>query len=155
MNRTGQHTNGTLSQAHSWVLGTLIITALLVAGCGGNGMPLVAVSGKVTFDGNQPPAPGSIAFQPLEMEAGLPKRPGRAKFDESGQYQVSSYTENDGLLPGKYRVVVTCDNGQPDPNSPTPFEDITMIGPNYEPKEVTIERDSSPVTLDLDVPRKK
>src|SRR5690349_15978662 len=47
-------------------LGLLIV---LFSGCKrGNGLPMVRVSGKVTFAGGPCPAPGNVTFTPIEVD---------------------------------------------------------------------------------------
>lgn len=124
-------------------------------GCGGNGVPVVPVSGQVTFDGGECPAAGFVSFQPIEVPDGLPRRAGSAKFGTDGKFIVTSFKDGDGLVPGEYRASVTCESGLPDPTSPTPWEDITYIAENYEPEEIVVEEGSSAIMLSLDVPRKQ
>src|SRR4051794_12495656 len=84
----------------------LLLTAL--AGCGSSDLAIVPVNGTVTFAGGPPPAEGSITFTPTEVQEGLPHRPGRASFDKQGVFQVTSFKEHDGLIPGTYYANVTC-----------------------------------------------
>ena len=132
-----------------------VLASVFVIGCGGNGLPMVAVSGRVTFNGGECPAPGTVEFIPIEATEGLPSRPAVGAFGTDGRFEVTSFDPGDGLLPGKYKVSVTCQTGVPDINSKDPWGDITHIDPSYEPEELIVERGSSALTLELDVPRKK
>lgn len=147
------------SRRFVWTGALFAISALLVlacvSGCGNRGNGMVYVSGKVTFDGAPPPAVGVITFQPLEAAEGFSRRPARASFGIDGAFEATSIHEGDGLVPGKYSVLVSCNSGQPDPKSPTPWEDITYISPKYEPETLSIEPGSDAVTLNLDLPLKK
>lgn len=138
-------------QAALWCFGLMLIVSL---GCGG-GLPTVPVSGVVTFDGGACPAPGNVIFKPVEIEEGLPSRPGRAQFGTDGRFEVTSFNEGDGLLPGTYIAEVSCDKGIPDFSSKTPWEDIALIAKEYEPETIVLERDASELVLTLDVPGKK
>jgi hypothetical protein len=61
------------------------------------------VSGKVTYKG-QPVAKGRISFSPAPEN-----KTGRAAYSEieEGKYTLSTQGNNDGALPGSYRVAVT------------------------------------------------
>lgn len=82
--------------------------ALVSAGCG-NGMPrTVPVSGRVTFDGQAPPGPGTVWFLTQEAAAGFPSRPATGDFDKEGYYRAKTFDPGDGLLPGKYTMRIDC-----------------------------------------------
>ena len=81
----------------------VILTAscgLLIASCGGE--PIFAkrypVSGKVTYNG-QPLEKGSISFVPE-------KGASATGSIEHGDYALSTEGNNDGALPGKYKVTI-------------------------------------------------
>lgn len=130
------------------------LLAVIIAGCNQSKYPLVSVSGTVTFDGEKPPKSGSVTLQPLEIAPGLPKRPATGNFDVSGNFTVNTFTDHKGVLPGRYRVEVTCFAGAPDPSQPDPWGAVDYIAEDYEPTELTIEPDSSAIVLDIDVPRR-
>lgn len=135
-------------------LATAFFTVACV-GCGPSGNSMVKVSGRVTFNGGPPPAVGVVSFQPIEPAAGFDRRPGRASFGTDGVYEATSVTEGDGLVPGTYKVVVSCNSGQPDPRSPTPWEDITYIALDYEPQTIVVGQDEGDIELNIDLPLKK
>jgi hypothetical protein len=126
------------------------LVLLGVSGCGDSNLPpTVPVRGKVTFGGGSCPQSGSIRFAPLETVEGLPNRPGRADFDTSGEYRARSYRENDGLVPGKYRVLLECWKVPPADGKPG----ISYIAQGYQPPELIVDKQSDSVTFDLDVPK--
>ncbi len=125
------------------------------AGCGNNGLPLVPVHGKVTFAGNPPPMAGMITFMPIAVAEGLPRRPGRAHFDEQGAFQVTSFKDNDGLIPGNYQPSITCWMKQPTSNDPTSFERYNYVPKGFQASEVKVEQDAGSVEVTIDVPKKK
>ncbi|MCA9266944.1 MAG: hypothetical protein KDA41_00660, partial [Planctomycetales bacterium] len=49
-----------------------------------------------------------IYFAPVDAAEGESRRPGRALFDASGAYRVTSFDEGDGLVQGTYRVRIEC-----------------------------------------------
>ncbi len=76
--------------------------ALLLASCGGDGEAFgkrYPVSGKVTYNG-QPLEKGSISFVPE-------KGAGATGPIEKGDYTLSTGGDQDGALPGKYKVTIT------------------------------------------------
>jgi hypothetical protein len=136
-----------------FVLVGLLAGALV--GCGGSELPLVPVSGRITFNGGPCPKGGSILFVPGAGagKEGLPNRPGRATFDVDGKFVATSYQEGDGLLPGRYQVNVECVNGVPGPT--TPWDSISYVPANYHPDELVVEEGQDAIVLKYDVPPKK
>ncbi|MFW6171811.1 MAG: hypothetical protein ACODAD_15090 [Planctomycetota bacterium] len=128
----------------------------LLAGCSGNDLEVVPVRGQITYGGGAWPESGWIFFTPVEPAAGLPDRPGHAHFDTSGHFQVTSFQENDGLVPGQYRAAVECWHEVPTMEDP-------MAGVSYVPKpfqspqtsglEVTIEPGQERVDILWDIPK--
>jgi len=88
---------------------SLFLSALLLAaaaGCG-SGLPqTVRVSGRVTFDGQAPPGPGTVFFLPQEAAEGFPIRPATGEYDKSGYFKAQTFEPGDGLMPGKYTMHV-------------------------------------------------
>ena len=82
--------------------------ALAFAGCGSDLPQTIRVTGNVTFNGQPPPAAGSVYFLPLEAAAGFPSRPATGDFDTSGRFQAKTFEPGDGLMPGKYIMYVEC-----------------------------------------------
>jgi hypothetical protein len=82
-------------------LGVSFTLVMAVAGCSGDPGMVTAVpaSGTVKFDG-KPLESGSISFVP---EKGRPAS-GAIK---DGKFTMTTYTENDGAIPGKHAVAVT------------------------------------------------
>jgi hypothetical protein len=132
----------------------LVLTAAC-PGCGPDGLATVPVSGSITFGGAAPPAKGSIAFSPISVEHGMPRRPGTAEFDIDGRFAATSFREGDGLLPGRYRAIVSCWTGEPSNSDPKSFEQLNAVPKSYVPEEFTLESGGEPVTLSLEVPAKQ
>lgn len=81
---------------------------VLVVGCGPDRPATVPVSGVVTIDGQPPPGEGTIYFAAAEAADGYPLRPATAQFDASGYYETTTFEAGDGLIPGRYKIVVHC-----------------------------------------------
>ena len=92
-------------------LALFAIFAGAVSGCG-DAAPktpkTVAVSGTVTLDGREWPAPGSLFFRVVEPADGFPKKSGSAEFGKKGQFVAQTFVDGDGLIPGRYEVGVNC-----------------------------------------------
>lgn len=88
-------------QRQTFFLGLVSITLVLTAsGCGG-GPDMAPVTGTVLLDGS-PLAGASVAF--------TPNGGGRAATgttDESGQFQLTTFEQNDGALVGEHSVSVS------------------------------------------------
>ncbi len=133
--------------------GLLAAIGGLAAGCGGDhGLPIVPVTGRVTFDGGPPPAVGNITFVQVSGSGveGLPSRPGRAVFSTNGEYEASTFKDGDGLLPGRYQITITCLD--PATQSGQRFEDVSFVPPGYNPDEFVVEQDGGAIEKNFDVP---
>jgi hypothetical protein len=86
------------------------------------------------------PAPGLLVFLPDGPKAEAPTRPGRAVFGTDGRFTAGAFTDDDGLLPGRYRVIVQCGEPIGDDDAPS----VSHVPARY----------GSPATTDLtlDVP---
>jgi len=124
-------------------------------GCGGDRLPLVPVSGRVTFDGGPCPRNGTILFVqvPGTGVAGMPNRPARAAFGTDGRFAATSFTDADGLLPGRYQVTVSCLDGEPGPDRPR--EQISFVPLDYRPEELVVAAGQGAIEVNFDVPPKK
>jgi hypothetical protein len=130
------------------------IVCLLLTGCGGQDLPLTKVSGKITFNGGPPPETGTIAFSlvPGTGDKGLPYRPGSSPFGTDGTFVVNSFAKGDGLLPGTYKVRITCLSGPP---STAPLEVLSYVPLDWTPDELVITGDEGSVSVEYDIPPKK
>ena len=83
-------------------LGLLVLT-LLLPGCGPSGLPVIRVTGKVTFEGDSVEG-ANILFVPVESDG----RSASGLTDANGEFLLMTQgaTQN-GVLPGSYRVVVS------------------------------------------------
>lgn len=132
-----------------------LLAAVTLLGCNTDEFGMVPVSGTITFDGGQPPAHGRISFAPSETFGDLPNRPGMARFGADGKFTVTSFKPGDGLIPGRYRVTISCLSGLPDISQRDASASISYIAPDYEPDELVIEPGSGPRVVNYDVPLKK
>jgi hypothetical protein len=85
-----------------WI-GTLIFVA--AAGCGASGdVEVYPVKGQVTFNGKPMVGGGSIAFYPVGAQEG---KAAGGFINEDGTYELTTYDDGDGSMPGEFRVIVT------------------------------------------------
>jgi hypothetical protein len=125
----------------------VISMALVLAGCGPDRPDTVRVRGKVTFDGEAPPAPGMVYFAPVEVAQGVPRRPGRGPFDLDGEFTVTSFSEGDGLVPGTYRVRVECWKKAPTMDAPGE----SYVAAAFHPPTVNVAARAGRLHVPLDV----
>jgi hypothetical protein len=132
-------------------------TALVLAcmGCGAEGESTIPVYGRITFDGGPCPAEGTIAFSPISVEEGVPRRPGTAEFKQDGKFQATSFRPGDGLLPGTYRALISCWTGEPSNKDPSSYERLNCVPRDYIPEEIVVDRSAEEIEITIDVPPKK
>ena len=86
-------------------LACVTLPLLIVAvGCGSNGT--VKVEGIVTLDG-KPLADATVTFHSADGKG----RTAIGTTDAQGNYSLQSYSANDGIVPGDYKVVVFVGGG--------------------------------------------
>lgn len=125
---------------------TIAIVSLLlgaavgaVSGCGGQGT--IFVTGTVTLDGK--PLPDAVvAFAPKDG-----RRPATGRTDAEGNFQLSTFSANDGALPGEHVVIITA-------CQPVIRRDVPGLGLDEGPSTVELkwiapERYSHPETSGL------
>jgi hypothetical protein len=136
------------------IAAVICFVSCCLTGCGG-GLPVVPVSGKVSFNNGPCPAAGSVAFSPVRGSGidGVPEHVGNATFAPDGRFVVSSFTKGDGLLPGKYAVKISCVTGAPAYGQS--YDDVDAVPQDFKPPELVVEKGSSAIDVNYDVPAKK
>lgn len=81
-------------------------------------------------------------------------RPGLANFDATGHYEAGTYTSDDGLIPGQYRLSAHCWKVGPNmSNIPT----VSYISHKYQKagtsdlEELTVAANGGPVVRNIDL----
>src|SRR5438445_102587 len=94
------HNRGFTMRLRTFSFGSLALALVLgVTGCGGS--KPVKVKGTVTFDGK--PLPHSqIKFLPIAEKG----REANGVTDADGTFQLETFSNGDGALPGDYKVTV-------------------------------------------------
>jgi hypothetical protein len=105
----------------------LAVAILGIGGCPGKGPKMVRVSGTVKFkDGTSLPAvqPGGaaiISFEPADMGDDAKADPDKihkrasSGIKPDGSFDLCTVRTGDGVIPGRYKVIVTVRNKGPDP----------------------------------------
>ena len=75
------------------------IAVALLAGCGDGRPTRVPAGGRVLIDGK----PLALGFVQVVPEG---DRPATGKIGEDGRFSLTTFDENDGVVPGKHRVAV-------------------------------------------------
>ena len=130
-----------------------MIVATAIVGCG-SGLPqTVRVSGRVTFDGQAPPGPGTVYFLPQEAGEGFPSRPATGDFDKEGHFKAATFARGDGLMPGKYTMHIECIQTPPNMEGkpvkshvPTKYQSAQTSGFKLD---ITPDMRSQEVNLDI------
>ena len=82
-----------------WVF--LVSFVFLLPGCGPDGPNMAKVVGRITVDG-EPLADATVAFAP---ESG--QRVASALTDSTGQFELGTFTPDDGAIVGNHRITVS------------------------------------------------
>jgi len=89
-------------QRYGWTLVLFLLATL--PGCN-RGPAVVPVTGKVVYNGN-PLGFGSVTFQPTSGQQA------RGEIQADGSFQLSTFSLNDGAVPGAFKVKVACYDSQ-------------------------------------------
>lgn len=93
--------NRTISQNTLFVVALALFSSSFL-GCGDGHAGRVPVGGTVTVDGTQL-VHGSVTFMPTGSEG----KAGGGSIGADGRFQISSVNPNDGLIRGKYKVIIS------------------------------------------------
>lgn len=120
----------------------LVLTAGLIAGCGGSDRPTTySLTGKVTFDGKPVPA-GTVTMLPDASGGGL----GAAVAIKDGAFATEPGKGHTG---GKYIIQVTGFDGVPIPSGEGGMDPMgTQLFPPYDTKVDLPESDHA-ITIDV------
>jgi hypothetical protein len=93
-----------MSLRHSLLLAGLALAPLSGCGSGEPRVPVVAVSGKISWYGH-PPAGAQVVLHPLARPADSDVAPAGI-VQPDGTFQISAYDPGDGAPPGEYVATV-------------------------------------------------
>lgn len=83
------------------------LLAVLTPGCGAD-LPMTPAHGRITYQG-EPLKFGVVMLHPAKGQIA------QAEIAPDGTFQFSTFGDNDGVVPGSYKVSVLCAEGH-DPN---------------------------------------
>jgi len=131
----------------------LLPAAMAIVSCGPNLPKTIRVSGQVTFDGQPPPASGSVLFLPIEAGEGFPSRPASGAFGTDGGFKVKTFEPGDGLMPGKYLLAIECWDTPPSMQGNPGKSHVPKKyqSPQTSGFKLDITRDMGPQEINLDV----
>ena len=92
-------------RCHIRATSLVAIGTLMLAGCGSSGPATVPVHGTVTWQG-QPLDNGTVVFHPVDVAADGLRRTPMAQLRPDGTFQMSTFAEGDGVMPGRYSVSI-------------------------------------------------
>lgn len=90
-----------LSYSSCTVLSFVCVILLSTYGCGDGHPKRSIVTGTVTYNG-KPLSIGSLVFVPV---GGGPSAQG--KIDRNGFYEMGTFDDDDGVIPGNYKIMIT------------------------------------------------
>ena len=135
---------------HSGKVSVTLSLLLIAGGCAPSGPKTIGVEGTVNFASRDRPHAVDIFFRPKEVYGDGPTRPSSKRLDDTGHFEVSSFGDGDGLVPGKYEVAVVYYDLRPggDPDNEGNWIAQQFIAP---PLDLTPDT-PSPHTLDITIP---
>ncbi len=131
-----------------------LAASILFFGCG-RGPRTYPVTGKVVFDDGRPLTSGGVVLSECLEPAGAGTN-ARGAIDEDGQFQLTTFKDNDGALPGKHRFMVKADRDADDYLKrgiiPRPVIDERFESYDTSGLEFTVEQGENELTLVVDLP---
>ena len=127
---------------------------VLNAGCGPRKIPVVKISGKVTYKG-EPLKFGVVYLVPKGAGAKMPT----GLIQPDGSFEMGTYTQNDGGPEGEYFVRVVCMTTQdpsyvpPVDTEPTPGKSLIpekYSEPNGDGRTVSVVKKMPPLEIVLE-----
>ena len=125
----------------------MVALLLALTGCG-NG--LYPVRGTVTYDDGSPVSQGMVVFENADGTTMA-----RGQIQSDGSYQLSTQSPNDGLKPGRYKVLVNpLDMSDvPDEQKKLPF-DVKFTRFQTSGIEVDVKAETNQVPIRVTRPAK-
>ncbi len=132
-----------------------LAASILFFGCD-RGPRTYPVTGKVVFDDGRPLTSGGVVLSECLDTVGAGTN-ARGAIDEEGLFQLTTFKDNDGALPGKHRFMVKADRDADDYLKrgiiPRPVIDERFESYDTSGLEFTVEEGGNDLTLIVDLPR--
>jgi hypothetical protein len=135
--------------AHRIPLIAALVAIACMIGCSDRGPKTIPVYGTVTFAGRERPKFCRLYFRPIQAETIT--RPSMSTPAENGSYEVKSFRDSNGLLPGTYKVEVTYFDLKPGAN---PNIETNYIESAFDAGELVVDADAGSVEHNIEVPAK-
>lgn len=127
--------------------GLIVLGFIVCVGCGGNqdgDLPsTVTVTGVVTYQG-EPVPDASIMFYPKQG-----RKPATGRADESGKFQLSTFGDNDGAIPGEHKVTVNAFEKTSEGVSMKSSIPVKYSNPSSSPLTVKVSDAQEEIKLEL------
>lgn len=126
--------------------GSLLLVVLTAAGCGGKSEDLpetVAVSGVVTYQGKPVPE-ATIMLYPVQG-----RKPASGRTDEEGRFSLTTFSQDDGALPGEHQVTVNAFQSTDEGVSMKSSIPTKYSTPGSSPLKVTVSEEQPELKLEL------
>jgi hypothetical protein len=83
----------------------LLVVTIFVPGCTGGSEKVNSVVGTVTYQGK--PVDGcNLVFDPIASDPNAKVYSARGMCDEQGHFRLTTFSQNDGAVAGRYRVAI-------------------------------------------------
>lgn len=132
---------------HFTKFGIILLGFTLCVGCSGQkdkDLPdTISVKGMVTYQGK--PVPDAMIM--LYPEQG--RKPASGKADASGNFTLTTFEKNDGVIPGKHKVTVTAYESTSEGVSMKSAIPEKYTYQNSSPLTVTVSESENEIKLDL------
>ena len=125
----------------------ILLGFIVCLGCGGKqdgDLPsTISVTGVVTYQG-KPVPDASIMLYPVKG-----RKPATGKADASGNFQLSTFGKNDGVIPGEHKVTVNAYQTTSEGVSMKSAIPVKYSNPANTPLTVTVSETDHEIKLDL------
>ncbi len=106
------------------------LAVLATVGCGDSRPPTYPVTGTVSYQGD-PVERAHVSFSPTEADI----RAATGVTDSDGKYTLTTFEQDDGAMPGSYKVRVHKYDREPEPTEVTEVTDDIDVPLDYDPDE--------------------
>lgn len=141
----------------TWILISLVAAIAFAAGCN-RGPQTYPVNGTVIFEDGSPLTTGGVVFTELIAAEGGGMN-ARGAIDSDGTFQLTTFTDNDGALPGNHRFLVKADRDAEDYTKrgiiPRPVIDERFENYDTSELEFAIEEGTNDIEIVVTKPKKK
>lgn len=125
----------------------LLLGSMFWAGCSRGKDPdlpeTVAATGVVMYQG-KPVSDATIMFYPVQG-----RKPASGKSDAAGKFTLTTFSKNDGVIPGEHKVTVNAYESTPQGVSMKSSIPEKYANPNSSPLKMTVSETQPELTLEL------